>query len=130
MTSFIEVPVATAELIDRITILEIKAARFTDAAKAANVRAELALLCQRRDAALAPDPALEELAASLKALNEQLWDLEDQIRECERREDFGPAFVSTARRIYHTNDERAAVKRKINVATGSKLIEEKSYTGY
>lgn len=130
MTSFIEVPVATAELIDRITILEIKAARFTDAAKAANVRAELALLCQRRDAALAPDPALEELAASLKALNEQLWDLEDQIRECERREDFGPAFVSTARRIYHTNDERAAVKRKINVATGSRLIEEKSYTGY
>ena len=130
MTPFIEVPVATGELIDRITILEIKAARFTDAAKAANVRAELALLCQRRDAALATDPALDELAASLKALNEQLWDLEDQIRECERREDFGPAFVSTARRIYHTNDERAAVKRKINVATGSKLIEEKSYSGY
>ena len=130
MTPFIEVPVATGDLIDRITILEIKAARFTDAAKAANVRTELALLCQRRNAALAPDPALDELAARLKALNEQLWDLEDQIRDCERREDFGPAFVSTARRIYHTNDERAAVKRKINVATGSKLIEEKSYTGY
>jgi uncharacterized protein DUF6165 len=130
MTPFIEVPVATGELIDRITILEIKAARFTDAAKAVNVRAELALLCERRDAALALDPVLNELASRLKALNEQLWDLEDQIRECERREDFGPAFVSTARRIYHTNDERAAVKRKINVVTGSKLIEEKSYSGY
>ena len=130
MTPFIEVPVATGELIDRITILEIKAARFTDPAKAANVRTELALLCQRRDAALAPDPELNELASRLKALNEQLWDLEDQIRECERREDFGPAFVGTARCIYRTNDERAAVKRKINLATGSKLIEEKSYSGY
>jgi hypothetical protein len=104
-------------------------ARFTDPAKTANVRAELALLCQRRDAALPPDPVLDLLAARLKAVNERIWDLEDEISECERRQDFGPAFVRVARSIYRTNDERAAVKREINVATGSKLIEEKSYAG-
>lgn len=130
MALSIEVPVATGELIDRITILEIKAARFTDAAKAANVHAELALLYRRREAALSPAPMLDHLESRLKSLNEQLWDLEDQIRDCERRKDFGPVFVSTARSIYRTNDERAAVKREINVATGSELIEEKSYAGY
>jgi hypothetical protein len=129
MIQSIEVPIATAELIDKITILEIKVARFTDPAKTANVRAELALLCQRRDAALPSDPVLDLLAARLKAVNERIWDLEDEIRECERRQDFGPAFVTLARSIYRTNDERAAVKREINVATGSKLIEEKSYAG-
>jgi hypothetical protein len=129
MIQSIEVPIATAELIDKITILEIKVARFTDPAKTANVRAELALLCQRRDAALPPDPVLDLLAARLKAVNERIWDLEDEIRDCERRQDFGPAFVRVARSIYRTNDERAAVKREINVATGSKLIEEKSYAG-
>jgi hypothetical protein len=129
MIQSIEVPIATAELIDKITILEIKVARFTDPAKTANVRAELALLCQRRDAALPSDPGLDQLAARLKAVNERIWDLEDEIRECERRQDFGPAFVTLARSIYRTNDERAAVKREINVATGSKLIEEKSYAG-
>jgi hypothetical protein len=129
MIQSIEVPIATAELIDKITILEIKVARFTDPAKTANVRAELALLCQRRDAALPSDPVLDLLAARLKAVNERIWDLEDEIRECERRQDFGPAFVTLARSIYRTNDERAAVKREINLATGSKLIEEKSYAG-
>jgi hypothetical protein len=129
MIQSIEVPIATAELIDKITILEIKVARFTDPAKTANVRAELALLCQRRDAALPSDPVLNLLAARLKAVNERIWDLEDEIRECERRQDFGPAFVTLARSIYRTNDERAAVKREINLATGSKLIEEKSYAG-
>jgi hypothetical protein len=129
MIQSIEVPIATGELIDKITILEIKAARLTDAAKSANVRAELTLLCQRRDAGLPSDPALDVLAARLKAVNERIWDLEDEIRECERRQDFGHAFVTVARSIYRTNDERAAVKREINLATGSKLIEEKSYAG-
>ena len=128
MIQFIEVPIATGELIDKITILEIKAARITDAAKSANVRDELKLLLQRRGAALPPDdPLLGSLAARLKAVNERLWDLEDDIRDCERRQDFGQAFVALARSIYRSNDERAAIKRDINVATGSKLIEEKSY---
>jgi hypothetical protein len=122
MSQVIEVPIATAELIDKITILEIKVARISDAAKTANVRAELNLLCQRRDAVLSSDPVLDLLAARLKAVNERLWDLEDEIRECERRQDFGAAFVTVARSIYRANDERAAVKREINVATGSKLI--------
>jgi hypothetical protein len=129
MSQSIEVPIATGELIDKITILEIKAARFTDAAKSANVRGELSLLLQRRDAALSSDPVLDVLATRLKAVNERLWDLEDEIRECERRQDFGQAFVTLARSIYRANDERAAIKREINIATGSKLIEEKSYTG-
>ncbi len=127
MIQSIEVPIATAELIDKITILEIKVARFTDDTKTANVRAELTLLCERRDAALISDPVLGALATRLKAVNERLWDLEDEIRECERRQDFGLAFVTVARSIYRANDERAAIKREINLATGSKLIEEKSY---
>jgi len=130
MRQVIEVPIATGELIDKITILEIKVARITDAAKTANVRVELTLLCQRRDAVLSSDPALDLLAARLKAVNERLWDLDDEIRGCERRQDFGAAFVTVARSIYRANDERAAVKREINIATGSQLIEEKSYAGH
>jgi hypothetical protein len=127
LPAYIEVPVATGELIDKITILEIKMERIADAAKLANVRAELVLLQARRDAVLAHDPKLELLARHLKAVNERLWDLEDQIRDCEKRQDFGPGFVSVARSIYHSNDERAALKREMNIASGSKLIEEKSY---
>jgi hypothetical protein len=70
------------------------------------------------------------LGAQLKAVNERIWELEDSIRDCERRADFGPDFVAVARSIYLTNDERAAVKRQINVALGSDLIEEKSYAAY
>src|SRR5579863_2280163 len=123
----IGVPIATGELIDKITILEIKVERIADPTKIANVRVELALLCQRRDATLAPDTGLDVLVARLKAVNERLWDLEDQIRDCDRRQDFGPGFVTVARSIYRANDERAALKREINLATGSQLIEEKSY---
>ena len=93
------------------------------------MRAELTLLCQRRDAVLSPIPRLDLLRRTLKAVNERLWDLEDEIRDCERRQDFGLAFVTVARSIYRANDERAAVKREINIATGSQLIEEKSYAG-
>jgi hypothetical protein len=127
MIQSIEVPIATGELIDKITILEIKVERITDPAKIANVRVELGLLCQRRDAILASNAGLDLLAARLKTVNERLWDLEDQIRDCDRRQDFGPSFVTVARSIYRANDERAALKREINLATGSKLIEEKSY---
>jgi hypothetical protein len=130
MIQSVEVPIAVGELIDKITILEIKIARFLDAAKLANAHAELTLLCQRRAAALAADPALTAIEPRLKAVNERIWDLEDAIRACERRQDFGSTFLSTARSIYRANDERAALKREINLATGSQLIEEKSYTAY
>ena len=127
MIQSVEVPVSIGELIDKITILEIKAERMRDATKVANVRVELTLLVERRDAALSHDSALKRLAARLKTVNERLWDLEDEIRDCERRQDFGPAFITAARDIYQANDERAAIKREINLASGSKLIEEKSY---
>ena len=129
MIQSVEVPIAVGELIDKITILEIKVARFRDAAKLANAHAELNLLYQRRAAALA-DSALTDIERRLKAVNERIWDLEDAIRACEHRQDFGSAFVSAARSIYRANDERAALKREINLATGSQLIEEKSYTAY
>jgi hypothetical protein len=129
MIQSVEVPIAIGELIDKITILEIKVARFRDAAKLANAHAELNLLYQRRAAALA-DSALTAIERRLKAVNERIWNLEDAIRACEQRQDFGAAFVSAARSIYRANDERAALKREINLATGSLLVEEKSYTVY
>jgi Family of unknown function (DUF6165) len=130
MTHAVEAPVAIGELIDKITILEIKAERFTDAAKRKNVVAELSMLRARRDQAVPRSPRLDALSAQLKAVNERIWELEDSIRDCERRADFGPDFVAVARSIYRTNDERAAVKRQINVGFGSDLIEEKSYAPY
>jgi chromosome segregation ATPase len=130
MIHSVEVPVAVAELIDKITILEIKTERFRDATKLANAKAELTLLHERRAATVGTDPALSAIEARLKAVNERIWELEDTIRECERQQDFGPAFVKAARSIYRTNDERAALKREINMTTGSQLIEEKSYAAY
>jgi hypothetical protein len=130
MIQSVEIPVAVGELIDKITILEIKIARFRDATKRTNAQTELTLLYQRRDACLSADPPLTAIEAQLKAVNARIWDLEDAIRDCERRQDFGSNFVTAARNIYHANDERAAFKREINLATGSHLIEEKSYTAY
>src|SRR5258707_10618743 len=96
----VEIPVAVGELIDKITILEIKVARFRDAAKIANAQAELALLYQRRNASLAAESALNAIETQLKAVNVRIWELEDAIRSCERRQDFGPTFVAAARSIY------------------------------
>ena len=126
----VEIPVSAGELVDKITILEIKAERITDAAKNANVRRELAAL----DAVLAPlmreQPALAELKTALREINEALWRIEDDIRDCERRKDFGARFIELARAVYRTNDRRAAAKREIDTLVGSELVEEKSYTTY
>ena len=130
MAFSIEMPIAIGELIDKITILEIKVQRFTDPAKTKNAQTELGILCNRRDQVVPKSPTLDGLSARLKAVNERLWDLEDRIRDCERHSNFGPDFVSVARSIYRTNDERAALKREINLALGSDLIEEKSYSSY
>jgi hypothetical protein len=127
MSRTLETPTAIAELIDKITILEIKVERFTDPAKTKNARTELALLTERRDREISSTSALRTLAANLKAVNERIWELEDAIRDCERRSDFGPGFVRIARQIYKTNDERAAVKRRINLEFDSAIVEEKSY---
>jgi hypothetical protein len=124
------VEIAPGELIDKITILEIKSERITDADKLKNVRAELKILEQARDDAIRGGPKLEELTAQLKEINEQLWDIEDEIRGCERQREFGAKFIQLARSVYRSNDRRAAAKRQINELLGSKLIEEKSYTDY
>lgn len=124
----VEVP--AGELIDKITILEIKAERIADAAKLANIKAELLTLCQTRDKAIAPSAALDAVTAKLKGVNEKLWVIEDEIRDCERAKDFGPKFVELARAVYFTNDVRADLKREINKLLGSRLLEEKSYAPY
>ena len=126
----LSVPVGPGELIDKITILEIKSARLAAREKLANVRAELAVLASARDAAITASPALADLTAALKTVNEALWRIEDEIRDCERAADFGARFVALARAVYHTNDERAALKRKINDLLDADIVEEKSYAAY
>ena len=128
--SLISVPVSHGELIDKITILEIKAAHIRDAAKLANVRTELGLLnaTWNDDAAAQIDIAAER--AQLKAVNEALWDIEDRIRLKEKAQAFDAEFVELARSVYVRNDERAAIKRAINLKLGSQLVEEKSYADY
>jgi hypothetical protein len=128
--SDVRIPVAVGELIDKITILEIKAARITQPAKRANVTRELELLQQVWHGLPQSSVDLEELRAALKTLNQRLWDIEDAIRDKERRNEFDARFIELARAVYHTNDERSAVKRRINEATGSDIIEEKSYSAY
>ncbi len=128
--SLISVPVSYGELLDKIAILQIKAERIVDPAKLANVRHELVTL----EAGWAAHPAsgqdVAALRARLKAVNERLWEIEDAIRVCEQRRDFGEDFIRLARAVYFENDERAQVKREINLALGSQLVEEKSYQDY
>jgi hypothetical protein len=124
------VPVSPGELLDKITILRIKSQRIHDAAKVANVRAELQLL-ERTWATLGA--ASQQVAAderALQSVNEQLWDIEDRIRDKEAARGFDQDFIELARAVYHRNDERAAIKQRINVALGSSIVEEKSYKPY
>lgn len=126
------VPVSWGELLDKISILEIKAERIADPAKLRNVREELGALeaeCRAQPSWRARAD-VGRLAAELKGVNEALWDIEDAIRERERERDFGPDFVRLARSVYFTNDRRAALKRALNDALGSSLVEEKSYSDY
>jgi hypothetical protein len=128
--SLISAPVSYGELIDKITILEIKSGRMTDPAKLANVRDELQLL----NALWTADPAsrtdISAERGELKRINEALWEIEDEIRLRERDQAFDARFIELARAVYHTNDKRAAVKRAINLKLGSRLVEEKSYQDY
>jgi len=124
-----QAPISWGELIDKITILEIKTGRLPTAEGRANAMTELGLLKGIAGPALA-QAQIQSLAAQLKALNEGLWEIEDRIRACERSGDFGAGFVELARSVYKRNDERGAIKRQINLALGSGLIEEKSYQPY
>jgi len=123
------VPVSPGELLDKITILRIKVARMQDAAKLANVRLELALLEDTWRASGA-DKDVSQDEHALQAVNERLWDIEDRLREKEARQTFDRDFIELARAVYVTNDERAAIKKRINAQLGSRLLEEKSYKPY
>ena len=124
------VEIAPGELMDKITILEIKRARITQADKLRNVQVELATLEEARAASLPTSESLQRLTDQLRQVNEALWVIEDDIRLCEKAGEFGPRFVELARSVYHQNDKRAALKRQINDLLGSKIIEEKSYEKY
>ena len=128
--SEILVPVSFGELLDKIAILQIKSERIADADKLANVRKELEALTATWMAHSAAQQDLVELRATLKAVNERLWEIEDDIRDCERRQEFGAEFVRLARAVYHENDLRARVKKDINQTLGSSYVEEKSYRDY
>ena len=126
----IRVPVSVGELIDKITILEIKSERIKDPDKLANVRKELALLSETWSQSELSGRDISAERAGLKKVNETLWEIEDAIRVSEIRKDFGKEFVELARAVYINNDDRAALKRRLNELTGSTLTEEKDYPDY
>jgi hypothetical protein len=123
------VPASWGELLDKISILEIKSARIVATQALANVRHELAVLSssvrpiQRHE-------SFDEWKTALSTVNQRLWDIEDRLRQKERDQTFDAEFVSLARAVYLTNDERAGIKRAINLALGSEIVEEKHYTAY
>jgi len=125
-----QVPVSPGEVLDKITILEIKSERMTDPGKVANVRRELALLQKVWSSNIRDSETIQDLHAQLKAINEALWDIEDDIRDKERAREFDDRFIELARAVYVTNDRRSQVKKELNLHLGSEIIEEKSYQDY
>ncbi|MDX1555916.1 MAG: DUF6165 family protein [Xanthomonadales bacterium] len=126
----IHVPVSPGEVLDKITILEIKSERIEDAQKLANVRVELELLRSTWAERIDEDDTIRKLHTQLKEINETLWEIEDDIRDKERAKEFDERFIELARAVYFTNDRRSEVKKKLNVHLGSQIIEEKSYQDY
>ena len=124
------IEVSPGELVDKITILQIKYERISDEAKVVHVRAELAALEGVQRESLSPSPQLEKLTDELRAVNAQLWQIEDDIRLCEHAGDFGPRFVELARSVYRVNDRRTDLKRTINEMLGARVAEVKSYPDY
>ena len=129
-SSDVLVPISPGELLDKITILRIKAARITDPAKTGNVRLELGLLEKIwHDSGFAAAPIAADERA-LHDVNERLWDIEDRIRDKEAQQTFDRDFIELARAVYLYNDERAAIKKRVSLALGSRIVEEKSYKPY
>ena len=118
------------ELIDKLTILQIKLARITDPSKQANIRRELATITEAHAKTIDSSANLVELTRALRIVNESLWDIEDQIREHESRGDFGTEFIELARSVYIQNDERARLKRTLSMLLNSDFLEEKDYRPY
>jgi uncharacterized protein YukE len=128
--SLLKVPVSYGEVLDKITILEIKSERIADENKLKNIRRELDELNRTWAESGLAHQDLPRLKANLKAVNEALWDIEDAIRVKESRREFDDEFIRLARSVYVENDQRAAVKKDINLLLGSELVEEKSYKNY
>ena len=126
----IQIPISPGELLDKITILQIKAERISDPVKVANVKTELEMLNRVWDEAVEADAEITALTAELKSINESLWEIEDDIRDEERNKRFGDRFIELARAVYVTNDERANAKKKVNLHLNSTIVEEKSYQDY
>jgi transcriptional regulator of nitric oxide reductase len=126
----IKVPVSPGEVLDKITILEIKSERISDLEKVANVRVELALLQETWKEFIRDDEVIRDLHSQLKEVNEALWEIEDDIRDKERAKEFDQRFIELARAVYVTNDRRSRVKKELNLHLGSEIIEEKSYQDY
>ena len=124
------IQVSPGELIDKMTILEVKLDHMSDPAKLANVRREHDMIKQTFRDNVADTPTLAKLIVELKATNLALWTIEDDIRDHERKGNFGESFVALARSVYRTNDQRSAIKRRINVLLDSAIVEEKSYSNY
>lgn len=122
-----KIEVSNGEIIDKLTIIEIKLERIDDQLKKSNLQKEFDILNKAAGEIIErSDPLYKDLYS----VNAELWDIEDRIRDMERRKDFGPGFIETARQVYFRNDLRSEIKRKINLSTGSGLIEEKSYDKY
>jgi Family of unknown function (DUF6165) len=126
----IKVPISPGELLDKITILRIKSQRMSDPAKVSNVRLELRALEQTWSASAYAEVDVDADVSALLSVNERLWVIEDDIRDKERAQAFDADFIRLARAVYFENDERAAIKRRINTKLGSAIVEEKSYRDY
>ena len=126
----IKVPVSPGEVLDKITILEIKSERMSDPEKVANVRVELELLQETWKEFIRDDEVIRGLHAQLKEVNEALWEIVDDIRDKERAKEFDERFIELARAVYVTNDRRSKVKKELNLHLGSEIVEEKSYQDY
>lgn len=122
-----KIEISNGELLDKLSILEIKMEKISDSGKLVNIKAEFLLLKPLGDNLI---PIVETQYKSLVDINRLLWEIEDTIRDLERNQDFGNDFVQTARKVYHYNDQRAQIKKEINLLTNSGLVEEKSYSGY
>ena len=122
-----QIEVSNGEIIDKLTVIQIKLERIKDEAKLVNLKKEFEVLSQVASKIIETDSPLYQ---SLYKVNCELWDIEDHIRDLERNKDFGEDFINTARSVYIKNDERSRIKREINVTTSSSLIEEKSYESY
>jgi hypothetical protein len=125
----IRVPISNGELIDKITVLQIKSEKIKDEAKLKNIKKELKMLEKLFETNL-KDKDVDPLFTRLKEINLKLWEIEDRLREKERKKEFDSEFIELARGVYYTNDERSRIKKEIDRLTGSQITEEKSYEKY